>query len=35
MIDDLKANIESVLDLEECLVEKLTEDKRLINEARG
>ena len=25
-------NIEDVLDLEDCLVEKLTEDKRLINE---
>ena len=32
MIDDLKENIEDVLDLEDCLVEKLTEDKALINE---
>jgi len=32
MIDDLKNNIEEVLDLEDCLVEKLTEDKTLINE---
>lgn len=32
MIDEMKENIEDVLDLEDCLVEKLTEDKRLINE---
>ena len=32
MIADMKEHIEDVLDLEDCLVEKLTEDKRLINE---
>jgi uncharacterized membrane protein YheB (UPF0754 family) len=31
-MEDLKENIEDLLDLEDCLVEKLTEDKRLINE---
>ena len=34
MIAELKQSIEEVLDLEDCLVEKLTEDKRLINEVR-
>jgi len=32
IIADLKDHIEDVLDLEDCLVERLTEDKRLINE---
>ena len=32
MIAEMKEDIVEVLDLEDCLVEKLTEDKRLINE---